>query len=257
MTRNTPDHPDPLSGQNMAAARRPILSVRNLHRSYQSGEGTLTVLAGADIDIYPGEMVGLVGPSGSGKSTLLHAAGLLEKPNAGQVYINGRECLKLADNMRTAIRRSSIGMVYQFHHLLKEFTALDNVALPQMIAGKSQAAARAEARRLLTIVGLEHRLDHTPGQMSGGEQQRVAISRAIANRPQVLLGDEPTGNLDPATSNLVFQSLLRLTRQEGFSALVATHNMELTQYMDRVLTVHDGLIVPVKSPVIPQLTRDH
>ncbi len=225
--------------------RRPILSVRNLHRSYQSGEGTLTVLAGADIDIFPGEMVGLVGPSGSGKSTLLHAAGLLEKPNAGQVYINGRECLKLPDATRTAIRRETIGMVYQFHHLLKEFTALDNVAIPQMIAGKSQASARAEARRLLSAVGLEHRLDHTPGQMSGGEQQRVAISRAVANRPQILLADEPTGNLDPATSNHVFQRLLSLTREEGFSALVATHNMELTQYMDRVLTVRDGLIVPV------------
>ncbi len=232
--------------------RRPILSVRNLHRTYKSGEGTLTVLNGADIDIFPGEMIGLVGPSGSGKSTLLHAAGLLEKPDAGQVYINGRECLKLSDNERTSIRRQSIGMVYQFHHLLREFTALDNVAIPQMIAGKSQAAARAEAKRLLTIVGLEHRLDHTPSQMSGGEQQRVAISRAIANRPQVLLGDEPTGNLDPATSTRVFQSLLTLTRQEGFSALVATHNMELTQFMDRVLTVRDGMIVSVSSKTAPR-----
>ncbi len=227
--------------------RRPILSVRNLHRTYKSGEGTLTVLKGADIDIFPGEMIGLVGPSGSGKSTLLHAAGLLEKPDAGQVYINGRECLKLSDQERTSIRRQSIGMVYQFHHLLREFTALDNVAIPQMIAGMSQAAARAEAKRLLTTVGLEHRLDHTPSQMSGGEQQRVAISRAIANRPQVLLGDEPTGNLDPATSTRVFKSLLALTRQEGFSALVATHNMELTQYMDRVLTVRDGMIIAVSS----------
>lgn len=230
---------------------RPILSVRNLHRTYKSGEGTLTVLAGADIDIYPGEMVGLIGPSGSGKSTLLHAAGLLEKPDAGKVYINGRECLKLPDNTRTAIRRETIGVVYQFHHLLKEFTALDNVAIPQMIAGKSQSAARAEARRLLTSVGLAERLDHTPSQMSGGEQQRVAISRAISNRPQVLLADEPTGNLDPATSNHVFQTLLNLTRQEGFSALVATHNMALTQYMDRVLTVRDGLIVPISVPQIP------
>ncbi|MGB0908364.1 MAG: ABC transporter ATP-binding protein [Maricaulaceae bacterium] len=229
----------------MQQQARPILSVRNLHRTYKSGEGVLTVMAGANIDIYPGEMVGLVGPSGSGKSTLLHAAGLLEKPDDGQVFINGRECLKLSDNKRTAIRRETIGVVYQFHHLLKEFTALDNVAIPQMISGKSLKAARAEATRLLTLMGLQERMDHNPSQMSGGEQQRVAIARALANKPQILLSDEPTGNLDPATSAHVFRSLLDLTRREGVSALIATHNMELTQYMDRVLTVQNGMIVPI------------
>ena len=228
----------------MNNSRRPILSVRNLHRSYKSGPKTLHVMMGADIDIYPGEMVGLIGPSGSGKSTLLHAAGLLEKPNAGEVFINGRECLKLPDDQRTAIRRETIGVVYQFHHLQKEFSALDNVAIPQMIAGKSHNAAEAEAARLLGIMGLSERAHHKPSQMSGGEQQRVAIARAIANKPQVLLADEPTGNLDPTTSGNVFQSLFDLTRLEGVSALVATHNMELTKYMDRVLTVRDGLVVP-------------
>ena len=234
-----------------ASQKRPILSVRNLHRHYKSGTGTLTVLNGADIDIYPGEMVGLVGPSGSGKSTLLHAAGLLEQPDAGKVYINGRECLQLGDSVRTAIRRETIGMVYQFHHLLKEFTALDNVAIPQMIAGKSQVDARAEANRLLSLMGLAERLDHNPSQMSGGEQQRVAIARAIANKPQLLFADEPTGNLDPATSTRVFQSLLDLTRREGVSALVATHNMQLTRFMDRVLTVRNGQIVAVAKNAIP------
>ena len=223
---------------------RPILSVRNLHRSYQSGSKTLHVLTGADIDIYPGEMVGLIGPSGSGKSTLLHAAGLLERPNAGEVFINGRECLKLPDDERTAIRRETIGVVYQFHHLQKEFSAIDNVSIPQMIAGVSHEAAEVESRRLIGIMGLSERGHHKPSQMSGGEQQRVAIARAIANKPQVLLADEPTGNLDPATSGNVFQSLFDLTRLEGVSALVATHNMELVKYMDRVLTVRDGLIVP-------------
>lgn len=223
---------------------RPILSVRNLHRSYKSGPKTLHVLTGADIDIYPGEMVGLIGPSGSGKSTLLHAAGLLERPNAGEVFINGRECLKLPDDERTAIRRETIGVVYQFHHLQKEFSAIDNVSIPQMIAGKTHETAETESRRLIGIMGLSERGHHKPSQMSGGEQQRVAIARAIANKPQVLLADEPTGNLDPATSGNVFQSLFDLTRLEGVSALVATHNMELVKYMDRVLTVRDGLIVP-------------
>ncbi|NNC38960.1 MAG: ABC transporter ATP-binding protein [Hyphomonadaceae bacterium] len=224
--------------------RTPILSARNIHRSFKSGDTVLDVLVGANIDIYPGEMVGLVGPSGSGKSTLLHAAGLLEKPNAGEVWIGGRECLSLSDNERTAIRRNSIGVVYQFHHLLREFTALDNVALPQMIAGKSQSEARAEANRLLGIMGLSERTHHQPSQMSGGEQQRVAIARAIANKPKILLADEPTGNLDPNTSGNVFQSLFDSTRLEGVSALVATHNMALTAYMDRVFTVKDGHVVP-------------
>lgn len=231
---------------------RPILSVRNLHRTYKSGGGDLTVLSGADIDVFPGEMVGLIGPSGSGKSTLLHAAGLLEKPNAGEVYINGRECLKLKDYERTQIRRDNIGVVYQFHHLQKEFTALENVVIPQMIAGINETTALETAARLLGRMGLTPRAHHKPSQMSGGEQQRVAIARALANKPQMLLADEPTGNLDPATSNAVFQSLFALTRMEGVAALVATHNMHLTQYMDRVLTVVDGLIVPyIPEPILP------
>lgn len=231
--------------------RRPILSVRNLHRTYKSGGGQLQVLSGADIDIYPGEMIGLIGPSGSGKSTLLHAAGLLEKPNSGEVYINGRECLKLSDDMRTAIRRQSIGVVYQFHHLLKEFSALDNVVIPQMISGETRPPAEAEAKRLLIGMGLRERMHHKPSQMSGGEQQRVAIARALANKPQLLLADEPTGNLDPNTSNAVFKSLFELTRNEGVAALIATHNMGLIPYMDRVLTVHEGRIVPFKA-IIPK-----
>ncbi len=230
--------------------KAPILSARNLHRAYQSGDTVLNVLAGASLDIYPGEMVGLVGPSGSGKSTLLHAAGLLETPDQGEVYIDGRECLSLSDNKRTAVRRNQIGVVYQFHHLLREFTALDNVALPQMIAGKSQRAAREEAARLLGVMGLSERLEHQPSQMSGGEQQRVAIARAIVNRPKILLADEPTGNLDPNTSGNVFQSLFDMTRLEGVAALVATHNMELTNYMDRVFTVKDGVVVPWTPPKI-------
>lgn len=231
----------------MSSSKTPILSVRNLHRSFKSGGGQLDVLIGAELDIYPGEMVGLVGPSGSGKSTLLHAAGLLEKPNAGQVFIGGRDCLALPDRERTAIRRNTIGVVYQFHHLLREFSAIDNVALPQMIAGLDQNQARAEAERLLKIMGLGARLGHQPAQMSGGEQQRVAIARAIANRPKILLADEPTGNLDPNTSGNVFQSLFDLTRLEGVSALVATHNMNLMTYMDRVFTVKDGQAVPYKG----------
>ncbi len=224
--------------------KTPTLSIRGLHRSFRSGDGVLEVLKGIDLDIYPGEMIGLVGPSGCGKSTLLHAAGLLEKPNAGEVYIAGRECLSLSDNARTAIRRNSIGVVYQFHHLMRELTALDNVALPQMIAGRSQSAARREAERLLSILGLGERLAHQPAQLSGGEQQRVAIARAIANKPQILLADEPTGNLDPNTSGNVFQSLFDLTRLEGVSALVATHNMDLIPYMDRVFTVKEGKLIP-------------
>ena len=200
-------------------------------------------MAGAEIDIYPGEMVGLIGPSGSGKSTLLHAAGLLETPNEGEVFINGRECLGLSNDQRTKIRRESIGVVYQFHHLQKEFTALENVAIPQMVAGVSVSNAEDEAARLLTGMGLGERLTHRPSQMSGGEQQRVAIARALSNRPQILLGDEPTGNLDPATSDRVFRSLLDLTRREGVAALIATHNMGLVPFFDRVVTVRDGLVV--------------
>ena len=218
----------------------PVLSIRGLRRTYRSGDKTLTVLNGVDLDVRPGEIVGLIGPSGSGKSSLLHAAGLLEHPDAGQIIVEGRDCSNLSDRQRTRVRLATIGFVYQAHHLLAEFTALDNVALPQMIAGRSRKAARARARDLLASLGLAERVDHQPAQMSGGEQQRVAIARALANSPRLLLADEPTGNLDPQTSAAVFDSLYALARQEGVAALVATHNLELAKHMDRVLALKDG-----------------
>jgi lipoprotein-releasing system ATP-binding protein len=201
------------------------------------------VLRGADLAVAPGEIVGLIGPSGSGKSSLLHAAGLLERPSDGEVLIAGRDCGAMTDAARTAIRLSTIGFVYQFHHLLPELDALDNVALPALIAGRSRREARERARSLLTDLGLAARLDHQPAQLSGGEQQRVAVARALTNRPRLLLADEPTGNLDPATSEAVFQSLHDLVRATGVAALVATHNLEMARHMDRVLTLRDGRLV--------------
>ena len=222
----------------------PVLSLKGVERTYRSGDKVLSVLRGVDLDLYPGQMVGLIGPSGSGKSSLLHAAGLLERPNAGQVVIGGRDCTGLREAARTAMRLNQIGFVYQFHHLLAEFSALDNVALPQMIAGQSQKAARAHADVLLSRLGLAERLDHQPAQLSGGEQQRVAIARALANRPRILLADEPTGNLDPTTSAQVFSGLLSLVKDTGVAALIATHNMDLAKHMDRVLMLKDGVLVP-------------
>ena len=218
----------------------PVLSIRGLRRTYRSGDKTLTVLNGVDLDVRPGEIVGLIGPSGSGKSSLLHAAGLLEHPDAGQIIVEGRDCSNLSDRQRTRVRLATIGFVYQAHHLLAEFTALDNVALPQMIAGRSRKAARGRASELLSSLGLAERVDHQPAQMSGGEQQRVAIARALANAPRLLLADEPTGNLDPHTSSAVFESLYALARQEGVAALVATHNLDLARHMDRVVALKDG-----------------
>jgi lipoprotein-releasing system ATP-binding protein len=220
-----------------------VLSIRNLGRDFRSGDKILHVLGNVNVDLRAGEIVGLVGPSGSGKSSLLHAAGLLERPTTGEVIIEGQSAWDLSDSERSGLRRRALGFVYQFHHLLAEFTALDNVALPQMIAGVNQKTAREEAERLLTRMGLAARLHHQPSQMSGGEQQRVAIARAVANKPQVLLADEPTGNLDPNTSVSVFQALFDLARSEGAAALIATHNLELTRYMDRVLAVKDGTLV--------------
>jgi lipoprotein-releasing system ATP-binding protein len=228
------------------------IEIRGLVRSYKSGDRTLEVLRGVDLTLQPGEIVGLIGPSGSGKSSLLHAAGLLERPNAGEVWIDGRDGLKLSDRERTRVRRAKIGFVYQFHHLLPEFSALDNVALPRLIAGEGKKAARAEATRLLTQMGLGERLDHQPAQLSGGEQQRVAICRAIANKPRVLLADEPTGNLDPRTSQAVFQALLDLVRGEGVAALVATHNLELASFMDRVVTLKDGRLEEERTASAPR-----
>jgi lipoprotein-releasing system ATP-binding protein len=218
----------------------PVLSLRGVTRHYQSGDTTLEVLKGVDLDLFPGEIVGLIGPSGSGKSSLLHAAGLLERPTGGKVIFAGKDVTGLWDSHRTRLRLASIGFVYQFHHLLPEFTALDNVALPQMIGDVSVARARQRAKGLLEKMGLGARLSHKPGQLSGGERQRVAIARALANAPRVLLADEPTGNLDPATSAQVFGELLALARETGVAALIATHNLELTRYMDRVFAIQDG-----------------
>ena len=218
----------------------PVLSVRGVTRTYDTATGGLTVLRGVDLDVRPGEVVGLIGPSGSGKSSLLHAAGLLEHPTEGEVRIDGDEMGALPDRARTRIRLASIGFVYQFHHLLPEFDARDNVALPLRIAGVKQADARARAEELLTQLGLGDRMTHQPPQLSGGERQRVAVARALANRPRLLLADEPTGNLDPATSQTVFEALRDVVRTNGVAALIATHNMELAGHMDRVFALKDG-----------------
>jgi lipoprotein-releasing system ATP-binding protein len=222
----------------------PVLSIRGLKRNYVTGERTLEVLKGADLDVFPGELVGLIGPSGSGKSSLLHAAGLLEHPTAGTIVIDGEDCSTLTDAARTRIRLREIGFVYQFHHLLPELSALDNVALPLMIAGQPRGKAETRARALLSEMGLADRLTHQPSQLSGGEQQRVAVARALANSPRLLLCDEPTGNLDPTTSLAVFQNLHDLARSRGVAAVVATHNLELTGHMDRVLALKDGRLAP-------------
>jgi len=222
----------------------PVLELAGIQRVYRTAAGELNVLSGADLKLQAGELVGLIGPSGSGKSTLLHTAGLLERPEAGQVLLDGVDCLKLDDKGRTAVRRAKIGFVYQFHHLLPEFNAADNVAMPLMIAGVSRKEARAKAAELLAEMGLEHRADHQPGQMSGGEQQRVAIARALANNPRLVIADEPTGNLDPATTERVFATFIKMAREEGAAVLVATHNHALTTHMDRVITLQDGQVVP-------------
>jgi lipoprotein-releasing system ATP-binding protein len=222
----------------------PVLELLGIKRVYKTAAGELNVLSDADLKLQAGELVGLIGPSGSGKSTLLHTAGLLERPEAGAVLLDGIDCLKLDDKARTAMRRSKIGFVYQFHHLLPEFNAADNVAMPLMIAGVSRKAAREKASELLAEMGLDHRADHQPGQMSGGEQQRVAIARALANTPRLVIADEPTGNLDPATTERVFATFIKMAREEGAAVLVATHNHALTAHMDRVLTLEDGKLVP-------------
>ncbi len=219
---------------------KPVLSVRNVTRTYETASGGLTVLKGVNLDVMPGEVVGLIGPSGSGKSSLLHAAGLLERPTSGEIRIDGADVGGLDERARTHIRLASIGFVYQFHHLLAEFDARDNVALPLRIAGVGQAQARERASEVLTALGLGARLTHQPAQMSGGEQQRVAVARALANRPRLLLADEPTGNLDPATSQTVFEALHKLVKDTGVAALIATHNMELAGHMDRVFALKDG-----------------
>ena len=224
-----------------------VLELRSVVRQYKSEGGVLRVLEGAALTLNQSELVGLIGPSGSGKSTLLHTAGLLEKPEGGEVYLEGENCMALNDAGRTRLRREKLGFVYQFHHLLPEFNARDNVAMPLMVGGMKRRAAREKAEALLAEMGLSERLTHQPGQMSGGEQQRVAIARALVNDPRLVIADEPTGNLDPATTERVFESLIRMARSEGAAVLVATHNMALTRHMDRVLTLKDGKLTEFVS----------
>jgi len=221
----------------------PALDLKNVARSYAEGKGRLDVFKDLNLTVRAGEIVALVGQSGSGKSSLLHIAGLLEAPTAGEVFIAGQNCSKLDDKARTRIRRIGIGFVYQFHHLLPEFSAVENVMMPQLIAGASRSAAKDRARELLTRMGLEPRLEHRPSELSGGEQQRVAICRALANRPLLLLADEPTGNLDPETAARVHDELLRLIQDEGLGALVATHNLDLAEGMSRIARLERGMIV--------------
>lgn len=222
-----------------------VLALHHLVRSYpQEGVAPLEVLKGVDFTLNPGELVALVAPSGTGKSTLLHLAGLLDQPTSGDIIVHGEAAAALSDTQRTALRRQYIGFVYQFHHLLPEFSALENIVLPQMIAGTSRTAAQKRALDLLAAVGLAHRATHRPGKLSGGEQQRVAIARALANNPRLLIADEPTGNLDPHTADGVFELLKNLTRAEGLAVLVATHNLDLALRMDRIVTLQDGKLVP-------------
>src|SRR6202140_2768322 len=211
----------------------PILFLHAIDRRYRQGAGTLEILKNAELSVWAGQSVALVAPSGAGKSTLLHLAGLLEHPDAGEVYIDGAPTTSLSDVQRTRIRRNDIGFVYQFHHLLPEFSALENVMMPQMVRGLGRKAASERAVELLSYIGLKDRLNHRPAELSGGEQQRVAIARAVANAPRILLADEPTGNLDPRTSEHVFGTLAQLVRASGLAAIVATHNMELAGRMDR------------------------
>ncbi len=222
---------------------QPQLRLDRLERGYTQGNRRIEVLKGASASFFPGETVALLGPSGAGKSTLLHIAGLLERPDRGSVVINGVDCGKLSDSEQTRMRRMEVGFVYQFHHLLPEFSALENVVLPQLILGLTREKAEERARELLKSLGLEERWDHRPAQLSGGEQQRVAIARAVANDPKVLLADEPTGNLDPPTAERVFEQLLRLVRTSGVAAVVATHNLDLAARMDRTLRLTDGILV--------------
>jgi lipoprotein-releasing system ATP-binding protein len=224
-------------------AVHPVLQLVELRRTFHQGGREIPVLHGASAELFPGEAVALVGPSGAGKSTLLHIAGLLETPDGGRVIVNGYDCAELGDADRTRMRRGTMGFIYQFHQLLPEFSALENVIIPQMIAGSSKRAAAKRATQLLELMGLGERLDHRPAQLSGGEQQRTAIARALANAPRLLLADEPTGNLDPETSAHVFHELLEMIRHTGVAALIATHNFDLARRMHRVLRLQNGVLV--------------
>jgi lipoprotein-releasing system ATP-binding protein len=223
----------------------PILQLQGVTRSFRQGEREIVVLRGVDAVLWPGQAVALVGPSGAGKSTLLHITGLLESPTSGRVIVNGRDCATLSEAERTRLRRTEIGFVYQFHQLLPEFSALENVVIPQLILGRRRKGAEARALELLASLGLADRVNHRPAELSGGEQQRTAICRGLANAPKLLLADEPTGNLDPHTSAHVFHELIELIRRQGVAALIATHNLELARRMDRILQVHEGRLVEV------------
>jgi lipoprotein-releasing system ATP-binding protein len=221
----------------------PALELIGIERTYHQAGESLPVLRGAELVLQPGELVALVGPSGAGKSTLLHIAGLLEKPDGGTVRVGGKDCGRMGDDERTRIRRTTIGFIYQFHHLLPEFSALENVVMPQMIRGLSRREAGIRAAELLSYLGLKDRLTHRPTELSGGEQQRVAIARAVANAPRILLADEPTGNLDVRTADHVFGTLGQLVRASGIAAIIATHNLDLAAQMDRRVTIRDGQVV--------------
>ncbi|HTK13395.1 MAG TPA: ABC transporter ATP-binding protein [Xanthobacteraceae bacterium] len=224
----------------------PVLALQEIERHYQQGEATLNILQKAEFAVWGGESVALVAPSGAGKSTLLHIAGLLEHPDAGEVFINGVATSGLSDTERTRIRRDEIGFVYQSHRLLSEFTALENVMLPQMIRGLKRSEAKSRAIELLAYLGLKERVTHRPAELSGGEQQRVAIARAVANAPRLLLADEPTGNLDPKTADHVFAAFSQLIRATGLATVIATHNMEIAGRMNRRVTVQNGMVVELK-----------
>ncbi len=221
-----------------------VLRLEGISRHYGEGDHVLEVLTGADLSVHQGELVALVAPSGAGKSTLLHLAGLLERPSGGEVFIGDKSCGQMNDDQRTRTRRVDIGFIYQFHHLLPEFNAMENIAIPQMIAGLSRAEANDRAGQLLDYMRIAQRATHRPAELSGGEQQRVAIARAVANGPKLLLADEPTGNLDPETADYVFKALTSLVRSSGLAALIATHNHELAAQMDRTVTIVGGKIVP-------------
>jgi lipoprotein-releasing system ATP-binding protein len=232
------------------ATARPVLQLQTLSRTFRQGDREIPVLKGASADLYPGQAVALVGPSGAGKSTLLHIAGLLETPDGGRVIVNGADCSRLNDAERTRVRRAEMGFVYQFHQLLPEFSALENVLLPQMIRGTPRRVGEVRAKQLLTMLGLGERLTHQPSQLSGGEQQRTAIARALANAPKLLLADEPTGNLDPTTSAHVFHELLELIRHTGVAALMATHNLALARRMHRVLRLEQGMLIETNPATV-------
>ena len=227
--------------------RAPTLELKNVYRSFKQGSQTVEVLRGVNLDIEAGEIVALTGPSGAGKSTMLQIAGLLERPSKGEIYLDGQKCSKLGDAMRTVLRRDYLGFVYQYHNLLADFDAVENVMLPQLIAEVPMKQAREKAQWLLKRLGLEKRFKHRPAELSGGEQQRVAIARALANTPKLLLADEPTGNLDPKTSEVVFAELLNIVKETKLSALVATHNLELAAQMDKVVRLQNGVLIGTES----------